>query len=286
MWKPNLLFSYYYFTLESITAWKPYRGLFNEIILDSGAFTAFNVGIKIDLKTYTKDALEMKKFLDINYLVQLDVINNPKKTLENFKKQKECGFCPVITLGQDIDKSFKDAEMLFCGGIVTASKQSKDWFLNKLDVNKQKVHLLGVSNPVELVKYKPYSGDSTNNYSHIRFGQITLYKGGGKFLRCNLNEFVRERKVYEFCKKYDMLDFYSHYVEFYKTENACRKLAIELSPIAVFSQYLYAYELEKRYGIKMFFAIVSTGHEHDFVNRLYVKGLRRFNKVILGKKEE
>ena len=191
----------------------------SNVMFDSGAFTAFTTGKKIDINEYAEFIKNYiliweKKIKSLNF-INLDVIGDSEKSWENQHKLEKLNVntIPVIHHGgfkkKYLDKALKEYNYFAFGGLV--GKNRKKQILPFLDYcfrlifthvkkgNKlPKVHLLGVADPKVLYRYPAFSCDSTAYMSVNRFGisrflkLTTLPKGGLK----------RNKIPYKFKNKY------------------------------------------------------------------------------------
>lgn len=142
------------------------------IFLDSGAYTNKRSGKEI------VTLMDYAQFVDKNRdklwkYINLDEIGNPQKTIDNYVQLVKWGFNPVPVLTQFSSDSeianYSKLKSFFCiGGTVGMSTTKRDDIFQRyqrlgLEINK--AHLLGVNNPGLIYKYKPYSYDSAT-YLH------------------------------------------------------------------------------------------------------------------------
>jgi hypothetical protein len=159
------------------------RSSFN-LIVDSGAFTAWNTGREIRLDDYCK-FLDSIAHLRPFHAVQLDVFGDPAASHANLMTMQKRGYdvMPVFTRGDSLERLeeyYSMTDYIMFGGIVIGGKNQNyaKWFLNR---NKgRKCHWLGFVNMPFMKKYKPESVDSSSWSGSARFGGLHLYMGGGK----------------------------------------------------------------------------------------------------------
>ena len=169
----------------------------SNVMFDSGAFTAFTIGKKIDINEYAEFIKNYiliweKKIKSLNF-INLDVIGDSEKSWENQHKLEKLNVntIPVIHHGgfkkKYLDKALKEYNYFAFGGLV--GKNRKKQILPFLDYcfrlifthvkkgNKlPKVHLLGVADPKILYRYPIYSCDSTTLMSINKFGTSRFLK--------------------------------------------------------------------------------------------------------------
>ena len=157
-----------------------------QILIDSGAFTAYTLGKPIDLKEYCAWLHEYKKYF-WNYF-QLDVIRESDKTFNNYISMRKEGLAPIpiFTLGskqKQLDKYFEYTDFVGIGGLV-GSKMGE--YIPKLcayfNKHKKKCHLLGYTRDKVLKTFRPYSCDSSNILGGAKFGAQCYFDNIGKKL--------------------------------------------------------------------------------------------------------
>lgn len=177
-----------------------------DIILDSGAFTAFNTGRTIELKDYMY--FIEKSTLDFEFYFTLDVIGNPSLTNKNYIEMKMAGLdpVPVFTRGQSTEEYntlYKDQGFIGIGGI--AGTPDCQWHLRNLyntgtirDCDK--VHWLGFWDRNFVLYFKPFSCDTQGWMSAARYGRgwVLRHRKLYSFDRKSYNS----PEVKSFCRKY------------------------------------------------------------------------------------
>jgi hypothetical protein len=173
----NHLISYAY-----LNAYKAHFSDINKlnILLDSGAFTAFKLNREIDLEEYC--AFVKNPPFKIWRYFSLDKIGDPKVTDRNLQIMLDKGLhpVPVYQRGQPIDKLHELLEkfdFVGIGGVAGTNDRNAylKWILERPDIDAQKLHLLGVMNLDILRKYRPYSCDSSFIVDSTKFGQIVFF---------------------------------------------------------------------------------------------------------------
>lgn len=157
-----------------------------KIFLDSGGFSAFTKGAKIDIDNYIKFIKENENVLTV-YAV-LDVIGDFKGTMRNqhYMEKKGVNPLPVFHFGGDLNnlKSLvKDYDYIALGGLVPYArdkKKLKAWLDKCFSIIKCdcKIHGFGMTGIEILKRYPFYSVDSTS------------WLGGS--MRAEIYEFVPE----------------------------------------------------------------------------------------------
>ncbi|MFI5342848.1 MAG: hypothetical protein ACHQUC_01370 [Chlamydiales bacterium] len=181
--KINILIAFPYLKKEEIKFLKEHEDHIN-ILVDSGAFTAWKKGLNISVDDY---ATFIKKlpFKPWGYFT-LDVIGDAKKSLQNYKELKKLNLkpVPIFTRGEELEVLewyYSQSDYVSIGGLV--GTKGNRGFVNGImkHVNGRKVHWLGFTNQDYLQHYKPYSCDSSSWAGGMMYGNLKLYDSGGKF---------------------------------------------------------------------------------------------------------
>jgi len=189
----NILVAYPYYTKQL----QEYLIGKNDInmLLDSGAFTAWKAGKVIEVDDYCNfiESLPTKPW---RYFA-LDVVGNPEKTMQNYKIMLDRGFkpIPIFTRGEDIsvlEDYYKTSDIVGVGGLVGTKKNKA--FVNALmrRIKGRKVHWLGFTNIKYIKYYKPYMCDSSSWLTGSRYASFNLYCGNGKFEKINKKQFINK----------------------------------------------------------------------------------------------
>lgn len=158
-----------------------------DLLLDSGAFTAWNAGKPVHLDAYCEfiETLPIKPW---RYFA-LDVIGDADATMRNYKTMLERGFTPipVFTPSQkfeDIEEYYKTTDMIGCGGLTTKFGAESIRYLRKVmaATKGRKIHLLGYTKPDYIKYFRPTTCDSSSWSRAQRYGLCDLYVGQGKYL--------------------------------------------------------------------------------------------------------
>jgi hypothetical protein len=160
------------------------------LIVDSGAFTAWNTGKHISMEDYCKFLKTIPSHWEYK-AVQLDVYGNPEQTYTNYLRMLDAGYkdvMPVFTRGDTVERLeefYSYTDYIMFGGIAIGgeNKNYVKWFC---EVNKSRhAHWLGFVNVPFIKHYKPYSVDSSSAYSAQRFGNLQYYVGAGQLKTIN-----------------------------------------------------------------------------------------------------
>jgi len=183
------------------------------ILIDSGAFSAWNRGLKIDIDHYVEFIDKVKKINTIHdiYFINLDVIphikgTKPTKTqiitacekgIENYHYIKSKGHSTIHTFHQFEDLKYLDLITKECNdlnyiGISPANDQSVEsrnkWLGEVFNQVKDTVrtHVLGLTAKDSLEKFPCYSADSSSWINVGRFGELFDYHELEKIPKKNL----------------------------------------------------------------------------------------------------
>ncbi len=161
------------------------------VMVDSGAFSAYTKGKKVNRDEYCEFIINYRKkwlgkLKELTF-INLDVIGNPKETIINqkFFDDNNYNVLPVVHLAGFKEKRLEECvekyPYICLGGMVgrKTKKHTIPW-LNKCfsiigkyykKTNKMpKIHLLGMFNPSILYRYPAYSCDSTSWLKVRKFG--------------------------------------------------------------------------------------------------------------------
>tara|TARA_R110001632_G_scaffold229939_3_gene366849 strand:- start:1373 stop:2173 length:801 start_codon:yes stop_codon:yes gene_type:complete len=191
----NILLSFFYYK----GAMKKYidnnYSRFDNLLLDSGAFSFYNSGKEICLNKYVESLKEspFKKYFN------LDVIGDAEGSFLNYKKMLELNTNPIPVFHADtnlkyLQKYLDSTDFISVGGLVGNKniERNLDVVFSEIDKGGYdvSVHGLGLTSVPILKKYPFYSVDSTSYVSIIKFARVQQWCG---------NEF----------KTFNTLDFFS-----------------------------------------------------------------------------
>lgn len=165
-----------------------YQKLFNEVILDSGAFSFMSTNRNItkeEMNQYCDRYIEYINKFDIKKYVELDVdsifgyeyVLHLRKRLENGTGKKCIPIWHLSRGEEDFIRMCKEYNYAGVGGIASGEKLSKMRHLYK-DLNLMakkygcKLHSMGFTPAKNLNQYGFYSTDSTSWKSGRRFGVL------------------------------------------------------------------------------------------------------------------
>jgi hypothetical protein len=185
------------------------------IVIDSGAFSAWNRGLKIDIDHYVEFIDKVKKIDMIHelYFINLDVIPHTKGTIptgtqiktacekgiENWHYIKSKGHSTIHTFHQFEDLSYLKLIMNECNdlnyiGISPANDQSLDsrseWLKDVYSVVRDttRTHLLGLTAKGALEKFPAFSADSSSWLNVSKYGELFDYEELEKIAKRSLDK--------------------------------------------------------------------------------------------------
>jgi hypothetical protein len=200
---PWMLESYFYSRLEMVQTIRDHD---RTIFLDSGAYTAFNEGCKIDVAQYGRF---LNHFSDIHHVAaNLDVIEagHEKDSYQNLKKLENIVGRGVVLpvhhvrdkdrwLQKYLDEGYRH---ICLGGMVAESTPDlrklldrlwSKYLCNRNGTAKVKVHGFGLTIEELMFRYPWHSVDSTSwvKYSGFGFGLLDLLQSDGSVHRRRIN---------------------------------------------------------------------------------------------------
>jgi len=162
------------------------------VFLDSGAFSAFTKGIKVDIKAYCryiKENADIIKCIDGNVCASvLDAIGDAQGTYNNQMEMEKLGVRPLpcFHYGEDLrylDWYVKNYDHITLGGMVPISTPQLLMWLDRVWEKHLtdgagrpllKVHAFGVTTPVLMKRYPWYSVDSSSWVQMAATGNILV----------------------------------------------------------------------------------------------------------------
>lgn len=163
-------------------------------LLDSGAYSAFTKGVKIDIEKYAEFVHKHHRLFR-GGAFNLDVIGSDKASYENWLELRRLGVetIPVHHRGDDdlYLKKYLDATDYIAVGamakVPVGERTSvldylwKTYLLDGAGVPRCRVHGLGMTDVGTMVRYPWYSVDSTRLAMMVAFGStlVPLMNGGG-----------------------------------------------------------------------------------------------------------
>lgn len=161
---------------------------FNNVMLDSGAFSVATGTEKISLKAYMLwIELYLGFYPQISTYINLDDLDDPIKSIENYNTMRDAGFkpMPVYHYGEDesiLEYYTNETDYIGLGGLAVGKMPWKNLQKFWEDVNckypQHKFHMLGVGTMNPFFYSQPYSIDSTSWLSGAQYGHLMCYKDG------------------------------------------------------------------------------------------------------------
>lgn len=158
----------------------------NPYFLDSGAFSAYTSGGKINIVDYINFIKRNKQHIGV--YANLDEIGNAEKTLRNQRIMEEAGLNPIPVFHAYEDYKYlkdyiKKYDYICLGGLAQLKTypKIKQFFKECFEIigNKDiKVHAFGISDKRLLMEFPFHSADSSSFSSGGRFGHICHYERG------------------------------------------------------------------------------------------------------------
>lgn len=185
---PYRLESYHYIGKKSLV--EKTRNDGNKVFLDSGAFSAFSLGISVDIGQFCDYCHENADFID--QVSVLDAIGDYKGTFHNQREMEKRGVMalPCYHYGEPYDVGLHYAdnyEYITLGGLVPISTQQMIMWLDEIFERvltrpdgqmKCKVHGFGVTSLPVMLRYPWFSVDSSTWVQWGAFGSILLPESG------------------------------------------------------------------------------------------------------------
>jgi hypothetical protein len=158
------------------------------VLIDSGAFSAFKSGEVITLKEYNNFCKKYGK--NFTGYIQLDVIGDKVQTEINYQKSLDEGLTPipVLQVDEDVEKSIKLKETTdyICVSGPAVRGISKDWVSERIrqvyDLTGLKMHALGLGPTDDIGDIPLYSCDSSGYTIPGMNYLISLFNGKNSLL--------------------------------------------------------------------------------------------------------
>lgn len=229
--KRHILVSFFYkncLKLELMAEMKS-KGL--QLFMDSGAFSAENIGAKINLKEYIQFLQKNNSF--ITQYAGLDDISDYKRTMINQKIMESEGLKPLITFhyGEPIEllrDYLLSYDYICIGGVVGKSRKLKLAWLSMLyskvvkEFPEKKIHMFGVHDKELLLRFPFYSADASSSVKFAIYGGSAFGKSTKPVKSL---EFMRHLQLQSNLERYYSLALSRKEVETYVT-NVWRKRGI------------------------------------------------------------
>lgn len=205
--KPALLVSFWY--LDSFLKRRS-NFEYRDWVMDSGAFSAHNSGVTIDLQEYIDTALALQaNDSSLTEIYALDVIGDPTASLRNCEEMTRQGVraLPTFHLGSPWSAldDMRDYPKIALGGMVRQPRNLKKRFIEQAfaRVWPKKIHGFGLVDESMLLDFPFHSVDATTwELAPIRFGRwktfgkLTGVRGHSTDLRGEVEYYVKmERRL-------------------------------------------------------------------------------------------
>ncbi|MAE23424.1 MAG: hypothetical protein CMK92_13635 [Pseudomonas sp.] len=187
---PHLLDSYHYVGKQRKV--NEIRATGRQIFLDSGAFSAYTLGIELSIEDYCHYINENRDIIRVEEGILmasvLDGIGDPLLTYQNQKRMEELGVKPLPCFHANEDERYLDYyvenyEYITLGGMVGASTAQLSIWLDRMFNNhildgagrpKTRVHGFGITSEPLMERYPWYSCDSSSWVQTGAFGGIQM----------------------------------------------------------------------------------------------------------------
>lgn len=185
---PNILESYHYIAGQRFV--DVIREQNAKVFLDSGAFSAWNMGAVIDIDAYCEYIIKNKDIFRVEQgelmVSVLDGIGDPLKTWQqqDYMEKKGAKPLPCFHYGEPIeylDWYLSNYQYITIGGLVGKSKPDQEKWLDRIWNDhilsgsgraKVAVHGFGMTSPDLMKRYDWYSCDSSSWIQAASFGSI------------------------------------------------------------------------------------------------------------------
>lgn len=185
-----------------------------DLLIDSGAFTAFTKGDQIDKGDYCDWLAKESRF--INHAAALDVIGDWRASARNYEWMlnrlgDRVHVVPAWHLGsphEELERLCKEADYVAIGGCVPYAKQPKVLMRHLIQAHKiarkhgTKLHGLGITGKESMVRLPWHSVDSSSWQSGHRFGGLILSDQRGKLVSLHIGHPLN-REESELVRSYD-----------------------------------------------------------------------------------
>ena len=152
----------------------------DSLFLDSGAFSAFNQNVDIDLKKFIEFVQANKVKFEV--IASLDDITSYKKSIENFRIMKAEGLNPIpcFHIGEPdwvLEEYIESSSYIALGGIAKQNKITRKIWLDRIftkypDQTKVGFHGFGIQARDIIQLYPWKSVDASSCHVMARFGGI------------------------------------------------------------------------------------------------------------------
>lgn len=238
-----------------------------DLLIDSGAHTAYNTGTTISMDEYCEFLKETKP----KSYFTLDVIGDAEKSLTQYLEMKERGFSPIpiFTRGAPIEHLeiyAKEAGYIALGGIFNNENNAIGyvvWFMKQYEALKKRfpkmtLHWLGWSEHNMLLTYRPTTFDNSSWSYAKRFRYVAYPKQNRVdfFYYREAKKYIKTPEVRRAC---EVLGFEPAELLLNESWTGERCRAIFLS---IYTYLRYSSALQEKIGSKLY---LVTTTERDFL---------------------
>lgn len=243
-----------------------------EILIDSGGFSALNVGEEVDLGEYMD---WLKKWGDHLFgYVALDKLGDPAESDKRLQVMLKEGLkpVPVHVRGDDearMDQLFGWSDWVALGGFRRPHRgwSATDYVKEKMHWAKgRNVHWLGYTRSDMVLGFRPYSCDSSNQAAGRIWGQCQVYRGLGKIQSGRFDDWRKRAfdpqlaRLLESCN-FTRSDFLNR--RYWRSTGTALDRFVP-NEVSIASWCLYTREMRRRTGTRYFQATTPT-----FTGRLF-----------------
>ena len=239
-----------------------------EVMLDSGAFSAKNVGATIELDEYMEFVSNYGHHFEGGY-VALDVLGEPDQTQKNLDIMwtNKLNPMPVHVWGdtkQRMDELFERSSKVCLGGFRRPGRgpAPKEYVVEKMRMaSGRPVHWLGYTNIDMVATLTPHSCDSISWQAAKIWGRCVFYKGNGRWSAISKDEATSRRFT-----KMELI----HMNQLGLTQGQLRNTESWSGPkgpharVTTLSWLKYVLQLRKELGTRMFLAFNAMHQVHEF----------------------
>jgi len=168
------------------------------VLLDSGAITVHTKGIQIDIEKFAEFAIAHKNLFRSG-VFNLDVIGSASKSYDNWMTLRRLGLdtIPVYHMGDGAEyltKYMDNSEYISLGGMTRTNVGTRlyelDYVWNNyiLDAggrSRVRVHGLGLTDEVCLLRYPWFSVDSKGTIARAAYGSVMIPRRMGSYSSLN-----------------------------------------------------------------------------------------------------
>lgn len=173
---PSLLVSYHYYP-KAFNKNKS-KMFYRDWVMDSGAFSAYKLGVTIDLQEYIEVCLElMKNDPSLSEIFALDVIGDEKASIKNCEIMWNAGVPAIPTYHMNEPYSAlhhiaQNYPKIALGGVAGVKGRKKiDWAQHCMgQVWPKKIHGLGFGSEIAIMAAPFHSVDATSWVAPQKFG--------------------------------------------------------------------------------------------------------------------